>query len=296
MKEHDSGVLYQAVTNRRIQLGFLLPSFLCLDAPLVALGWSVAVTFDSGGSTDTCIPKLLLLFFGVWSVYLADRIYDSYRLSEVRDLTSRHRFAIRFRPLMWTLLATAAVAGLSQLINIKDPSYLSKGVILAAATAVYFAVFRLVPNCWCRWIRGKEIVISLCFAFGVMLTADTTGPSILNGILALGLASICLYNCLIISYSESAFDGQHDPQAFYALRPELPPPAWPGWISGIAGCLVFLIDGGLLVGSSLLISSAALHYLSRSIDRDKSAPFVQAAADALLLLPWPIVILIVLIL
>ena len=74
MKEHDSGVLYQAVTNRRIQLGFLLPSFLCLDAPLVALGWSVAVTFDSGGSTDTCIPKLLILFFGVWSVYLADRI------------------------------------------------------------------------------------------------------------------------------------------------------------------------------------------------------------------------------
>lgn len=284
------------MTNRRIQLGFLLPSFLCLDAPLVASGWSVAVTFDSGGSTDTCIPKLLILFFGVWSVYLVDRIYDSYRLSEVRELTSRHRFAIRFRPLMWTLLVTAAVAGLSQLINIKDPSYLYKGVILAAATAVYFAVFRLVPNCWCRWIPSKEIVISLCFAFGVMLTADATGPSILNGILALGLAGICLYNCLIISYSESAFDGQHDPQAFYALHPELPAPAWPGWISGIAGCLVFLNDGGLLVGSSLLISSAALHYLSRSIDRDKSAPFVQAAADALLLLPWPIVILIVLIL
>lgn len=284
------------MTNRRIQLGFLLPSFLCLDAPLVASGWSVAVTFDSGGSTDTCIPKLLILFFGVWSVYLVDRIYDSYRLSEVRELTSRHRFAIRFRPLMWTLLVSAAVAGLSQLINIKDPSYLYKGVILAAATAVYFAVFRLVPNCWCRWIPSKEIVISLCFAFGVMLTADATGPSILNGILALGLAGICLYNCLIISYSESAFDGQHDPQAFYALHPELPAPAWPGWISGIAGCLVFLNDGGLLVGSSLLISSAALHYLSRSIDRDKSAPFVQAAADALLLLPWPIVILIVLIL
>ena len=256
----------------------------------------MAVTFDSGGSTDTCIPKLLILFFGVWSVYLVDRIYDSYRLSEVRELTSRHRFAIRFRPLMWTLLVTAAVAGLSQLINIKDPSYLYKGVILAAATAVYFAVFRLLPNCWCRWIPSKEIVISLCFAFGVMLTADTTDPSILNGILALGLAGICLYNCLIISYSESAFDVQHDPQAFYALHPELPPPAWPGWISGIAGCLVLLIDGGLLVGSSLLISSAALHYLSRSIDRDKSAPFVQAAADALLLLPWPIVILIVLIL
>lgn len=256
----------------------------------------MAVTFDSGGSTDTCIPKLLILFFGVWSVYLVDRIYDSYRLSEVRELTSRHRFAIRFRPLMWTLLVTAAVAGLSQLINIKDPSYLYKGVILAAATAVYFAVFRLLPNCWCRWIPSKEIVISLCFAFGVMLTADATGPSILNGILALGLAGICLYNCLIISYSESAFDGQHDPQAFYALHPELPAPAWPGWISGIAGCSVFLNDGGLLVGSSLLISSAALHYLSRSIDRDKSAPFVQAAADALLLLPWPIVILIVLIL
>ena len=295
MQEPDSGVLYRVVIDRRIQLASLLPSFLCLDAPLVALGWSVAVTFHSGSSTDTSIPKLLVLFFGVWSVYLADRIYDSYRLREVKDLTSRHQFAVRFRPLLWTLLAATATISVSRLLNIKDPPYLYRGVILAAATAVYFAVFRLVPKPWCRWIPGKEIVISLCFAFGVMLTADTASLTILNGILALGLAGICLYNCLIISYSESAFDGQHDPQAFYALHPELPPPAWPGWVSGISGCLVFLIDEDLIVGSSLLISSVALYYLSRSIDRNKPAPFVQAAADAILLLPWPIVILIVLI-
>ncbi len=281
--------------NRRIQKVFLLPSFLCLDAPLVVLGWAIAVTLDSGSNPPDWIPKLLLLFFGVWAIYLSDRLFDSYRLNDSENLTERHRFALRFRPLFWGLAIFAAILGVLQLPRVDDTSYIYKGMVLAAATATYFVAFRLLPNPWCRWIPGKELVISICFAGGVMLTAGNTDFSVLNGLTSLGLTAVCLLNCLTISYSEANFDQQHDPQAYYAARPDRPSPSWPGWISGICGCLVFLIDGDLIVGSSLVVASVSLYYLSKSIDRERTSQRVQAGADAILLIPWPIVIMVCLI-
>jgi len=138
-------------------------------------------------------------------------------------------------------------------------------------------------------------MISVCFALGVMLTAGSTEFTLLNAFLLAGLSAISLYNCLIISYGESAFDAQHDPQAFYATHSEHTTPSWPVWACAVCGCLLLLFGKGLITGSSLIIAGAGLFYLSRRINPEEPASFVQAGADAILFFPWPIVLLVILI-
>ena len=279
------------VNLRWIQIAFFFPSLLCLDVPFVTLSWALAVALDSRSDVEMALPKLLLLFFGVWAVYLIDRILDSYRLRKATVITDRHRFAIRFRWLLWTLLAFSAALALLQLYLVRDALYVLSGVLLAIVTTTYFLAFRVRSNTSTRKLPSKELTVAICFAAGVMLTSGTLSLSWLNSVIALGLASIALFNCLVISYGEADFDRSHDMKAYYARQPQARPPTTSGWIGGICGCALLLKDGTYILGSSMIIASMALFCFSRSIDRDKPSQVTQAVADSILLIPIPLILM-----
>jgi hypothetical protein len=279
------------VNLRWIQTTFFLPSFLCLDVPFVTLSWALAVALDSSSNVKTALPKFLLLFFGVWAVYLIDRILDSYRLQKATAITDRHQFAIRFRWLLWTLLAFSAALALLQLYLVRDAFYVLSGVLLAIVTATYFLVFRVGSNTSTRKLPSKELTIAICFAAGVMLTSGTFSLNWLNGVIALGLTSIALFNCLVISYGEADFDRRHDMKAYYARQVQAGPPATSGWIGVTCGCALLLVNGTFILGSSMIIASMALYCLSRCLDRDNPSQVTQVVADGILLIPIPLILM-----
>ena len=276
---------------RWIQTAFFFPSLLCLDVPFVTLSWALAVALDSRSDVETALPKLLLLFFGVWAVYLIDRILDSYRLRKATVITDRHRFAIRFRWLLWTLLAFSAALALLQLYLVRDALYVLSGVLLATVTTTYFLAFRVGSNTSTRKLPSKELSVAICFAAGVMLTSGALSLSWLNSVIALGLASIALFNCLVISYGEADFDRRHDLKAYYARQVQAGPPATSGWIGVTCGCALVLINGTFILGSSMIIASMALYCLSRCLDRDNPSQVTQAVADGILLIPIPLILM-----
>ncbi|MDF1859851.1 MAG: hypothetical protein P1U87_06525 [Verrucomicrobiales bacterium] len=264
----------------------LLPSFLCLDAPLVAAGWALILR----ESRESSPPALILpLFFGVWAIYLADRLSDAKKEGRLSDLPLRHQFARQNTDLLTALLALNA--GLAIYFTLAARSWeLALAVApIAVATVFYFILFRVLKRKHRLPPRlpWKESLIAFCYASGVSLSA--VGPEwiTLTGTGAAMLVGLVLVNCLLISHAESKHDQAADPEAFFAHGTHRAAP----WIYGLLAiitipALTTTASKGTLFSPAALLSVAALLGVFHGF---RNRPqWVQAASDTAMLAPWAV--------
>lgn len=259
----------------------MLPSFLCLDAPLVALGWAVLIGRENGAPHSATAP--LALFLAVWTIYLADRLSDALRSENPEDLPPRHRFAKR----NWRGLTALAFILIAILLSVFAPRlerevYL-EGAALGLLAVIYFLAFRV----WRTPSRfpAKEFIIGLSFALGALVAADQfnlTAPTILIGI---ALTAIFLANCLAISLAESDYDSVSDPAAHFAQRPgsaKLPTALLIVSVLGSVG--LFFLHGFQKTAASIV--AGALFTAILIFRSGHESDHFQPIADAILLVPW----------
>lgn len=270
------------------------PSFLCLVAPSVATGWALLFSREVGtipGGPEPRWADFAGLFAAVWAVYLADRIHDSVRNARFPDATPfapRHDWAHHHRKALAGLLVPASLLGLAALFGMQERTLLA-GLALAAITTLYFAVFRLT-----RWHRAlprilpaKEVGVAAVFALGAAIAATAGSPFELPAPLLAGTVCLFLGNCLLIARAEEAWDRTHDPCAYFAEEGQfqaLPEGAF--FLAILLGAWSLWQDRSASALAVVLGASASA-VAGRTVDRLHLHPL----ADAILLLPWPLLLI-----
>lgn len=262
----------------------LLPSFLCLDAPLVAVGWALCLALESspGTSQTTAIPAL---FLAVWAVYLADRLFDARRLAPDAPCSRRHAFAKRHPRLLLGLLAAASAAILLWALPRLDPSIVLPGGVVAAVTLLYYALFRFtrLHRFVTKGFPAKELAIGATFACGIGLAAGR--PLWTAPVQFLALSSLLAGNCLAIGAAERHLDERTDEAAFFSLASRSA--LWPRGLLAAAFALGTLLSIIRPSAFSLSIPLAAAATWALTLPRRDGRPLpTQAIADGILLVPW----------
>lgn len=273
----------------------LFPSFLCLDAPLVALGWAICLILDLGqGGRMEYWPVSTALFLSVWLIYLFDRLYDVSREGATAPLTRRHEWAARHRALLGGLFVMALVCLLVVVVPRLDIATLLIGLVLGLLTGLYYFSFRF-SRLHLR-LRGalpfKESVIALCFAGGILLVAGPKDFWIGLIPLVAGYLSLFTSNCLLISHAERASDRLVDPAAYFSGgasfasgKPASRVPGGGSLCASACGLLVIFLGTGWVRSSSSLILCGLFTFLLTLRDGEEDG-LAQPFADGVQLLPW----------
>ncbi len=264
---------------------WILPSFLCLVAPSVATGWTLLLANQSATGAKANPADLVALFAAVWAIYLADRLHDGQRHRDLLsdDLAPRHDWARHHPRTLAALLFAALALGAAAAPDLSPGTWLAGG-ILAAATAAYFAVFRLTG--WHKrlpqWLPWKEVGIAAVFTGGTAIAA--TGGSPLR-VPASELAALLLLftgNCLLIARAERSWDRHNDECAYFATErrshrlPEI------CFLLAIGLSLLSLAEGhGEFTGAVSLGAVASI-----AVGRFAGRRSAQPLADAVLLGAW----------
>jgi hypothetical protein len=149
-----------------------------LDAPTVAIVWSLAFAWAGGVHLPLWVPLLLALV--TWSVYVADRLLDAragLRNPAWHALRERHRFHWRRRRALVPMAIAAACAAAGIILTFMPPVVRARDSVLAAAALVYFSGVHSGRSAWqipLRWPRafpGKEFLVGVLFTAGCVLPA-----------------------------------------------------------------------------------------------------------------------------
>jgi uncharacterized membrane protein YesL len=110
-----------------------------LDAPTVAVVWTVAFAWAANVALPAWVPILLAL--SAWAVYIGDRLLDAYsalRSFRLHQLRLRHRFHWRHRRIFIPIAIAAACAAAFIVFFAMPLAARERDSVLAAATLVYF--------------------------------------------------------------------------------------------------------------------------------------------------------------
>lgn len=256
-----------------------------LDAPTVAVAWSLGFAWAAGVRLPLWVPVLLSL--GTWAVYIGDRLLDAraaMRSGNLHRLRERHFFHWRHRRILAPLALVAAGAAAAIIFNLMPATVREHNSVLAVAALAYFSGVHTSRRAfaWGRSIFSKELLVGVLFTAGCALPAlsrlaTTTFGWSLGSLLAACtfFAFLAWLNCGSIEHWES------------------------GKISGrisIAGRLLCLF--GLLLAlflfptrpniASLIAAGSASSFLLVLLDRlrGRLTPLaLRAAADLVLLTP-----------
>lgn len=150
-----------------------------LDAPTVAVVWTLGFAWAGGVRLPVWIPALLAL--AAWAVYIGDRLMDAHRALRDGDLDGlheRHLFHYRHWRVLTPMAVCAAAGAAAILFTLMPAAARERNSLLAAAALVYFAgvhssrklawqtSFRLAP------IFKKELLV------GVLFTAACALPGL----------------------------------------------------------------------------------------------------------------------
>lgn len=257
-----------------------------LDAPTVAVVWSLAFAWAAGVVLPVWVPVLLALV--TWSAYILDRLLDArsgLRTRQFSQLRRRHTFHWRHRRI---LLPIAAVAGLAAaiLLAVRLPLIArTPDSLLAAATLAYFSGVhsrRRAPR-WFRPILSKEFLVGLLFTVGCAVPAFTrlraSAPAATAPFLAIlaVFAALAWLNCHAIARWEAR-----------SASPRTGIPLRAGLLALAALCLALLTGLAHPRFALLLAAAAASALLLALLDRirQRLTPLtLRAAADLVLLAP-----------
>lgn len=280
-----------------------------LDAPTVAIVWSLAFAWTAHIYLPKWVPLLLALV--TWAVYVFDRLLDArsgQREPTRHKLRERHYFHWRYRRALLPMAIAAACAAAGIILTFMPPVACEHDSVLAAAAFAYFSgvhtgckarQFRLP---WPHAIPGKEFLVGVLFTAGCVLPAWHRPPAFAASesatwafwIPAMVFAALAWLNCSCIARWESIdeFRNTNSPDAkgtFRVRRSERP-------TIFIAGIL--LACGGLLLAAAcasvhprpaaLLAAAAVSASLLALLDRMQSrfSPLaLRAGADLVLLMP-----------
>ncbi len=259
-----------------LRQAWLLPHFLSLDAPLVALVWQAWWARSTG---VTLLPgQRATLGFAVWVIYLADRLADVRGPERPDTATPRHRFSRRWRgPLGFLLMvATVALAGVT-LGGGLPASDVVAGLALAAVMGGYFA-----------WVHGrmagrpgfrgwwKEVWVGAAFAAGTALFVRnqlTGGQAVAVGL----FGAVCFLNCALITRWEMNVGPSAARGAF--LRPAC------GGIALLAAGLALAGRGVVFPTIPVAFAAAGLRLLDGPAGRNATPETRRVLADVALLTP-----------
>lgn len=190
-----------------------------LDAPTVAVAWSLAFAWTAQIHLPLWVP--VLLAFGTWTVYISDRLLDAragLRSGSFHALRERHFFHWRHRRVFIALAAAASCAAVAIIIAHMPAAVRGRNSVLVAAALAYFSSVHALNQ------RPKQAArlhfpapYFKEFLVGVLFTAGCALPTLsrLNGIVHPGslqwsiLAAFALFaalawlNCHAIELLES---------------------------------------------------------------------------------------------
>jgi hypothetical protein len=257
-----------------------------LDAPTVAVAWSLAFARAAQIRLPAWIPVLLAL--AAWAVYIADRLLDA-RSAHPAALRDRHRFHHRHRRLLAPLAIAAALAAAALIFTLMPLAARERNSVLAVAALAYFtrvhapAASRKAP------LLKKEFLVGLLFTAACVLPtfnralAQPRAPLWPFAAVSLLFALLAWLNCHAIGSWESP-----DPDL---AKPLILTPA----------CLLAL--AGLLLASLLASSQSRFAALAAAgsvsalflalLDqlRPRLTPLaLRAAADLVLLTPLALLV------
>lgn len=264
---------------------WLWPHLLSLDAPVVALVWQDWWSRTAG--VPLGVGERWVLGFGVWLIYLADRLADVSRGGPEDTGTARHAFTAAWRRPLWALAGLVA-AGLVVLApKVLPVGEFRGGLGLLAAAGGYFWLIHRRP--WPGWTRRvpKEAVVGGMFALGTTFFALCRPPSA-PGLLGAGVVLfgvVCFLNCALITAWERNLRDRRDPVSLLNAFPRLVSHGlthgcWlaAGLAVAVAGAWHALLPVPLALAAVLL---AGLHGGRRHLPAD----VLRCLADAVLLTP-----------
>jgi len=147
-----------------------------LDAPTVAVVWSLAFAWAAGVGVPRWVP--LILAFGTWAVYIGDRLLDvrkAFRAGNLDLLRERHYFHWRHRRILLPVAVGAASLAATLIFSLMPLAVRHRDSVLAAAAFAYFTgVHCGGKRCSrSRFAPSKELLVGVLFTAGCALPAFT---------------------------------------------------------------------------------------------------------------------------
>jgi len=258
-----------------------------LDAPTVAVVWSLGFAWAGGVRLPVWIPVLLAL--AGWAVYIGDRLMDArtaLRNGDFEGLRERHLFHYRHWRVLAPLAVCAAAGAAAILLTLMPAAARGRNSVLAAAALLYFTGVHSarrpawMERFWLAPIFKKELLV------GVLFTAACALPA-LSRVAAqarLPLITAAVFFALLAWLNCHAIDRWES--LTYVLRP---------WIFRLACFLALagLVTAILLIehrarAAALVLTGVASSMLLAGLDRlrNRLCPLaLRAAADLVLLTP-----------
>jgi len=302
-----------AAPNPAASLVFAAPRALAfwhlasLDAPTVAIVWSLAFAWAGRVQLPMWVPLLLALV--TWSVYVIDRLLDAsagIREPSSHILRERHIFHWRHRRMLLPMAIGSACAALVIILVFMPPITRARDSVLAAAALAYFSGVHSGCGAWkfpFRWPRSfarKEFFVAVLFTAGCALPAWHQ-PHMLAApsraawafwIPAAAFAALAWLNCTCIQRWESSGASRGAPLASANRMPHSRRPAMvfiAGLLLACASLLVALAGASHHPRSAALLAAGCLSSLLLAIldrTRHRFSPLaLRATADLVLLTP-----------
>lgn len=186
---------------------------LSLDAPTVAMLWCWFFAACFGVRFPWVVLPTLGL--GTWCVYVADRLLDGLRASEIDSLRDRHWFYLRHR-MPFTAAWVVAMVPLAYLILFRvQRAVRTDDIALGAIGIAYFLLIHGLHQAPARWFP-KELAVGFLFAIAIATPAwarltvnfkeaDASWSGISSMVLAIfTFGAVCWLNCVAIQVWEDA--------------------------------------------------------------------------------------------
>jgi hypothetical protein len=185
-----------------------------MDAPTVALVWSLSFAWAMRVRLPSWIPLLLVL--GTWTAYVGDRLLDAlmgFRSGDCKCLRERHYFHWRHRRILLALAACACFVVIAIIFKAMPLTARNPDSFLAVAALAYFSGVHYghrLPGLL-RKLFSKELLVGALFAAGCALptfsrlrlssnAAASLWPLI---VVAVFFAAVAWLNCHAIEHWES---------------------------------------------------------------------------------------------
>jgi len=257
-----------------------------LDAPTVAVVWSLSFAWAAGVHLPLWVPVLLAL--GTWCVYVGDRLLDARRAlgsGTLEVLRERHFFHWRHRYVLVPLSGAAAIAAAGIIFNQMPTTIRAHDSVLALAALAYFSGVHAPGAPGQRWLSRlwpKELAVGVLFTVGCVVPTLTRLHGMPRGAAPLALllaamscyASLAWLNCTAIDCWESG------------VRSDL---ALKAGLIGTAALLFGFLSIPFSARLSLLCAACATSALLLALfdrQRGRLTPLaLRGAADLILLTP-----------
>lgn len=256
-----------------------------LDAPTVAVAWSLGFAWAAGVRLPLWVPVLLAL--GVWAVYIGDRLLDArtaMRSGNLHRLRERHFFHWRHRRILLPIALVAAGAAAVIIFDLMPANFREHNSVLAVAALAYFSGVHASRRAfaWGRSIFSKELLVGVLFTAGCVLPALSRLVAPTSGGSVGSLLAACTFFALLAWLNCSAIESWESARISSGI-------ALPGNLLALAGLPLafFLYPARPRVAALLLAGSAsALSLVQLDRLRGRLTPLaLRAAADLVLLTP-----------